>query len=57
MEDFIFVKVDWDGDDDNEGYIYGIEFYEKDTGRQFPVEVAWFKTREDRDETFKTKTE
>ena len=55
----IIKKVNWyteelddfyDEDKDNNGYIYGIYIYEhKD---EFPIEVEWFKTEEERDREF-----
>lgn len=37
---------------DNQGFVYGVYYYED--GEDFPTEVMWFKSENERDETIKT---
>ena len=37
--------------DDNQGYIYGLYYYEDE--EDFPTEIEWFKTEEDRGNTYR----
>jgi hypothetical protein len=43
------IPVDWQGkDDDNNGYIYGVEYIDDDGNT---VDVEWFKHKKERDES------
>jgi len=52
---FYKIKADWDTEDGdiNEGFLWGIEYWEKDenTDMQF-VDVEWFESESERDEKF-----
>ena len=51
MENEKIYPVEWEGKhDNNDGYIYGIEWY--DHNDNF-IDIQWFRTKEERDKELK----
>jgi hypothetical protein len=45
LEKKMKIKVDWNGKDDNNGFIYGIEHQDENEN---VIDIEWFKTEEER---------
>jgi hypothetical protein len=48
MKSIIKVYAEDCFDDNNEGYLYGLEYYD-DEDEYFPIDVEWFKTKGERE--------
>lgn len=51
MTNMVLVHAKDYFDDDNGGYIYGIEYYDY-AEDMFPMDVEWFKTEEERTKSY-----
>ena len=49
LEKKMKIKVDWNGKDDNNGFIYGIEYQDENEN---VIDIEWFKTEEERNKSF-----
>ncbi len=49
LEKKMKIKVDWNGKDDNNGFIYGIEHQDENKN---VIDIEWFKTEEERNKSF-----
>ena len=47
LEKKLKIKVDWNGKDNNNGLIYGIEHQDENEN---VIDIEWFKTEKERDE-------
>jgi hypothetical protein len=48
-----FKYVEWSGSEENDGYIYGINYIDAETGDA--IDAEWFKTKEERENSIKEK--